>query len=94
MSNVAILTRQKKKYLKAFNVKLIFLSSSKGVDVGIAVDMMSKMAEYDAAILVSGDADFMPVVRYLKDHLRYVYQFSLALGIPPKIKNLSPWLRR
>ena len=64
----------------------------KGVDVGIAVDMMSKMTEFDVAILVSGDADFIPIVRYLKDHLKYVYQFSLARGIPPKIQYLSPWL--
>lgn len=64
----------------------------KGVDVGIAVDMIAKMPNYDAAILVSGDADFMPVVRYLKDNLKHVYQFSIAKGIPPRITYLSPWL--
>jgi len=64
----------------------------KGVDVGIAVDMISKMNEYDAAILISGDSDFLPLVRYIKDHLRHVYQFSLAQGIPPQITYLSPWL--
>lgn len=64
----------------------------KGVDVGISVDMMSKMPNYDAAILVSGDADFIPLVRYLKDGLKHVYQFSLAQGIPPRINYLSPWL--
>ena len=55
----------------------------KGVDVGIAVDMIAKMANYDAGILISGDADFMPVVGYLKDNLKYIYQFSLAKGVPP-----------
>ena len=65
----------------------------KGVDVGIAVDMMAKMHNYDVAILVSGDADFLPVVCHLKDNLKYVYQFSIAQGIPPNIKYLSPWLR-
>ena len=45
------------------------------------------------AILVSGDADFMPVVGYLKDHLKYVYQFSVAEGVPPSIRYLSPFLR-
>lgn len=64
----------------------------KGVDVGIAVDMVAKMPNYDAAVLVSGDADFLPVVRYLKDNLKYVYQFSIAKGIPPSINYLSPWL--
>jgi uncharacterized LabA/DUF88 family protein len=65
----------------------------KGVDIGIAVDMVSKMDYYDAAILVSGDADFLPVVRYLKDGLKFVYQFSIAKGIPPHINYLSPWLK-
>lgn len=64
----------------------------KGVDVGIAVDMLSKMPNYESAILVSGDADFIPAVRYLKDNLKLVYQFSLAQGIPPRITYLSPWL--
>lgn len=65
----------------------------KGVDLGIAVDMIAKMPNYDAAILISGDADFLPVVGYLKDNLKYVYQFSLAKGVPPSIRYLSPWLK-
>lgn len=65
----------------------------KGVDIGIAVDMIAKMAHYDVAILVSGDADFLPVVGYLKDNLKYVYQFSIARGVPPSIQYLSPYLR-
>lgn len=65
----------------------------KGVDVGIAVDMISKMAYYDVAILVSGDADFIPIVRHIKDNLKYVYQFSIAKGIPPLITYLSPFLK-
>ena len=51
----------------------------KGVDVGIAIDMIAKLQAYDVAVLVSGDADFLPAVRHLKDSLRLVYQFSLAL---------------
>ena len=65
----------------------------KGVDTGIAVDMIAKMPNYDAAVLVSGDADFLPVVGYLKDNLKYVYQFSVAKGVPPSIRYLSPYLR-
>ena len=65
----------------------------KGVDTGIAVDMIAKMQHYDVAILISGDADFIPAVGYLKDNLKYVYQFSLAKGVPPTIRYLSPWLR-
>lgn len=64
----------------------------KGVDVGIAIDMIAKLQAYDVAVLVSGDADFLPAVRHLKDSLRQVYQFSLARGVPPRITYLSPWL--
>ena len=64
----------------------------KGVDTGRAVDLIAKMPYYDAAILVSGDADFLPVVGYLKDNLKYVYQFSVAKGVPPSIQYLSPYL--
>ncbi|MCK4783021.1 MAG: NYN domain-containing protein [Desulfobacteraceae bacterium] len=64
----------------------------KGVDVGIAVDMIDKMSNYDVAVLISGDADFLPLVRHVKENLKYVYQFSIAKGIPPEINYLSPWL--
>jgi uncharacterized LabA/DUF88 family protein len=64
----------------------------KGVDVGISVDMIDKMQNYDVAVLISGDADFAPLVRYIKDNLKHVYQFSIAKGIPPRITYLSPWL--
>ena len=65
----------------------------KGVDVGITVDMIAKMPNYDVAILVSGDADFIPVACHLKDNLKYVYQFSIAQGIPPNVTYLSPFLK-
>ena len=65
----------------------------KGVDVGIAVDMIAKVPDYDAGILISGDVDYMPAIAHIKNQLRYFYQFSLAKGIPPQIRHLSPWLR-
>ena len=65
----------------------------KGVDIGIAVDMIAKMPHYDTAILVSGDADFLPVVAHVKDHLKYVHQFSVAKVVPPQVRHLSPFLR-
>lgn len=65
----------------------------KGVDIGIAIDMISKMRGYDVAILVSGDQDFYPLVKYLKDQLKQVFQFSIAKGIPPKVNYLSAYLK-
>jgi uncharacterized LabA/DUF88 family protein len=82
--------------VNVLNGKLVLQGTragEKGVDIGIAVDMISKMNDYDTAILVSGDSDFTPAVRYLKDHLKYVYQFSVAKGVPPNIDYLSAWLK-
>lgn len=62
----------------------------KGVDIGIAIDMISKMAGYDVAILISGDADFFPAIRYLKDELKQVFQFSVVRGMAPNVRYLSP----
>ena len=78
------------------NGEVVYLGKrigEKGVDVGIAVDMIAKVKDYDAGILISGDADYMPAIAYIKDQLKYFYQFSLAKGIPPSIRHLSPWLR-
>ena len=68
-------------------------AGEKGVDLGIAVDLISKLQNYDAAILISGDADYLPLVNYLKDNLKAVYQFSLAKGVPPEVRYLSQWLQ-
>ncbi len=76
--------------------KIVYLGKrvgEKGVDIGIAVDMIAKIQDYDAGILISGDSDYMPAVAFIKDRLKYFYQFSLAKGIPPRVRHLSPWLR-
>ncbi|MCY4365872.1 MAG: NYN domain-containing protein [Chloroflexi bacterium] len=81
---------------KDANGKIVYQGrrvGEKGVDVGIAVDMITKAPMYDAGVLISGDVDYMPAVTHIKDQLRYFYQFSLAKGIPPRIHHLSPWLR-
>ncbi|RKX69107.1 NYN domain-containing protein [candidate division WOR-3 bacterium] len=46
----------------------------KGVDVRLAVDMLSLAYRdvYDTAILVSGDGDFVPVVKAVKDIGKHV----------------------
>jgi len=52
----------------------------KGLDVGMAVDMVAKMDHFDSAILVSGDYDFAPAVQVLKDRLKRVYQVTVERG--------------
>ncbi|MBI3953484.1 MAG: NYN domain-containing protein [Chloroflexi bacterium] len=52
----------------------------KGVDVGMAVDMVGKLAEYDAAVVISGDVDFAPAIQVIKDRLRQAYLVNFAPG--------------
>lgn len=69
------------------------IHSEKGIDVALAVDMVTLASDYDVAVLVSGDADFVPAVLEVKRRLKWVYQFSLAKGIPPRIYYLSADLK-
>ena len=45
------------------------------------------------AVLVSGDSDFYPVVRHLKDSLKYVYHFSVGRGVGHDTQFFAPALR-
>ena len=46
----------------------------KGVDVRLAIDMLSKAQrqEYDVAVLVSGDSDFVDLVKLVKESGKHV----------------------
>ncbi|MDA8028181.1 MAG: NYN domain-containing protein [Nitrospiraceae bacterium] len=69
------------------------VEGEKGVDIGITIDMISKMAHYDAAVLISGDTDFVPLIQYLKDALKLVYSLSLSRGEPGQIQLFSPQIK-
>ncbi|EQD24074.1 MAG: hypothetical protein D084_Lepto4C00601G0001 [Leptospirillum sp. Group IV 'UBA BS'] len=69
------------------------VEGEKGVDIGITIDMISKMGHYDAAVLISGDTDFVPLIQYLKDSLKLVYSLSLSRGEPGQIQLFSPQIK-
>jgi uncharacterized LabA/DUF88 family protein len=58
--------------------------SEKKIDIRIAIDMVSLAYEdgYDTAILVSGDGDFVPVIKKLKELNKkielWAFRYSLA----------------
>jgi uncharacterized LabA/DUF88 family protein len=65
----------------------------RGVDVGMAVDMVTQISSLDAIVIVSGDRDFIPAIDYVKTKMVNVYSFTLARGVPPHVEYLSEWLK-
>ena len=63
----------------------------KGVDVELACDMVlfAKQDLYDAAILVSGDGDFIPAVERVKDMGKIVEVASFSDEISGELRLLS-----
>lgn len=46
--------------------------NEKGLDTGLAVDMVALRDTYDVALLISGDADGIPGINYVKGHAKHV----------------------
>ncbi len=69
------------------------VEGEKGVDIGITIDMIAKMPHYDAAVLISGDTDFIPLIQYLKDQLKLVYSLSLSRGDRSQMQLFSPQIK-
>jgi len=68
-------------------------AGERGVDVGMAVDMVTQITSLDAIVIVSGDRDFIPAIDYIKTRMVNVYSFTLARGVPPHVEYLSEWLK-
>lgn len=59
----------------------------KRLDTSMAVDMATLIDNYDVAVLVSGDADALPSVRYVKRRDKLVAAVELVGGYPPEKKG-------
>lgn len=56
----------------------------KGLDTRLAVDMVTLDNSYDLAVLVSGDADHIPSIEYLKRLGKHVALVEFLGGYPPE----------
>jgi uncharacterized LabA/DUF88 family protein len=66
--------------VKAKDLQVFFGGAKKGDwDIGIAMDMIELAPKLDAIVLISGDGDFVPLVRHLK-HALGCYVEVLAFG--------------
>jgi len=57
------------------------------MDVEITVDALHHIGKYDAAILFSGDADFLALVSYLRSHSKKVFIFSSKNNISQELRT-------
>ena len=57
------------------------------MDVEITIDALHNLNKYDMAVLFSGDADFLALVNYLKNHGRKVYIFSSKNNISEELRT-------
>lgn len=59
----------------------------KGIDTALAVDSVTMIDTYDVALIVSGDADMIPSINYLKRQGKYVGDVCFIKGYPPEKKG-------
>lgn len=59
----------------------------KGLDTSLAVDMVTQIDHYDVAILVSGDADAIPSLNFVKREGKHVGVIEFIKGYPPETKG-------
>ena len=64
----------------------------KGVDVGIATDMILKSDNYDVAIILSGDADLTPAIKQIKNKMKFVFLLRVFKEKPPRPVGISDQL--
>lgn len=63
------------------------LLDEKGLDTALAVDMVALDDNYDVALLLSGDADSIPSVRYVKNRNKHVAAVEFIAGSPPEARG-------
>jgi uncharacterized LabA/DUF88 family protein len=75
--------------------------SEKGLDTSLAVDMVALQETYDVALLISGDADGIPGINYVKSRSKHVgvvefrkgsAQGSYAKGTSSRLKNAADFV--
>jgi len=64
-----------------------------GVDVALAVDLFRFSENYDHAILISGDFDYVPAIQAIKDRLRTITIVPVMSGAPPSAPGHARRLR-
>jgi uncharacterized LabA/DUF88 family protein len=63
--------------------------TEKGLDTTLAVDMVALENNYDIALVLSGDADSIPSIKYMKNRNKQVIAIEFIKGYPPERRGKS-----
>jgi uncharacterized LabA/DUF88 family protein len=63
--------------------------TEKGLDASLAVDMVVLADNYDVAVLLSGDADSIPSINYMKTRCKHIGVIEFVCGYPPEKRGKS-----
>jgi uncharacterized LabA/DUF88 family protein len=68
---------------------------TKGVDITLSTDMLLHAARknYDIAVLVTGDADFIPLIKAVQGEGARVQVLALSRGLSPKLETVADEIR-
>ncbi|MBV8371237.1 MAG: NYN domain-containing protein [Candidatus Eremiobacteraeota bacterium] len=58
--------------------------TEKQLDTSLAVDMLAFEHSYDVAVVISGDADSIPSIKYMKERGKTVAAVEFLSGFPPE----------
>lgn len=80
-----------KKGIVKVNPYLQEYNGEKGVDIALAVKMISLSVEQkcNKIILISGDYDYAEAINYVKNNMTKVHIVKLHRGYPPKNRSMS-----
>src|SRR5262249_41966357 len=67
--------------------------NEKGLDTSLAVDMIALMNTYDVALLISGDADGIPGINYVKGQSKHVGVIEFRRGSQADSPLRGAWSR-
>lgn len=73
------------------NPFLFAYNGEKGVDISLAVKMISLSVERkcDKIILISGDFDYAEAIKFVKNNMTKIHILKLHKGFPPKNRSMS-----
>jgi uncharacterized LabA/DUF88 family protein len=66
-----------------------FVQEKGNMDVEMTIDIVHHASEYTTALFLTGDSDFLPLIRYLKNKQKRVYVYSTKNNVSHELRTGS-----